>query len=186
MIAWIDIETTGLTLKSCIVEFAMVITDDKYNVKCKYDSIVNPLKDCEWQDGARDMHVKSGLWANLWSMSAKTIQKVDITAADLLKRYQVDNKPYILAGSSVHFDRGFVEKYMPFTSQKLHYRNLDVSSIKIFVSNKTGIPTEDLPPLKSNTKHRALDDIEASLEAIRWYSYSCLDPSIYVVKDEIL
>jgi oligoribonuclease len=167
MIAWIDLETTGLSLDCGICEVAAVVTDEQYYVKDRYHRVVSVDKSSRRQTTAIEMHKRSGLWSEV-EQQGIGISWVDLEVSSMLASWS-KGKPMILGGSSVHFDRGFIEKYMPATNRLLHYRNLDVSSVKIFVANATGIPTEELPPKKSDTKHRAMDDILESLNALKTY-----------------
>lgn len=177
MIAWIDLETTGLKTDCGIIEVAVVVTDTDYEIREGFEAIVGSTGGLRVEATAQKMHAESGLWDKALASDVR-IDEVDQEVESLLSRHQDGEKPYILAGSSVHFDRGFITKWMPLTDRKLHYRNLDVSSVKIFVSNATGFPTEELPPFKSTTKHRAMDDIMDSINAIKWYRDICLDPKI--------
>src|SRR6266496_2104645 len=168
MIAWIDLETTGLSLDCRIIEVACVVTDEKFDEKTDlFSSCVFLPRDAVTEETAVEMHVKSGLWEEI-QHAKRPMSSVDRVVSYMIGKFYGTQK-LILGGSSVHFDRGFIEKYMPATSRHLHYRNLDVSSIKFFASCLSGIPTEYLPPIKAETKHRAADDIRASLKAIRWY-----------------
>ena len=168
MIAWVDLETTGISSACAIIEFALVITDEKYKEFASYEALVLPPRWAFVEHGALTMHNKSGLWDRVHGDEAVTINLVDAEVAALLARWS--DKPMILAGSSVHFDRGFIEREMPFTKKALHYRNLDVSTIKMFVSNMTGIDSEDLPPSKETRAHTAMSDILDSIDAIKWYT----------------
>jgi len=173
LIAWIDLETTGLDTECSIIEVACVVTDEKFNEVASYESLVVPEFTAYWEPGAREMHRASGLEALVYG-SNKFIMTVDRELAEVLGNLPAvltDNplKPYILGGQSVHFDRGFVERWMPLTNTYLSHRQIDVSGLKLMWGYALGIPTEALPPEKSKTTHRAMDDIRASIEAAKWY-----------------
>lgn len=170
MIVWIDLETTGLSKKCAIIEIAVILTDEKYNEIARYESLVTPIAGARREKGAMEMHMASGLWKEVSKNGTKQIDQVDREVANLIKKnLPSGSRPPILAGSSVHFDRGFIEEWMPKTNKSLYYRNLDVSSIKVFAANGLGIPTDSLPPKKSTRKHRAINDILDSIAAIKWF-----------------
>jgi oligoribonuclease len=172
MIAWIDLETTGLNSRLCsIIEVACVVTDDNLDELGSYETLIKPPRNVWIDEAARNLHVKSGLWGLAKNAPSGGISRADRELSRLLSGFREDGKfkPLILGGSSVHFDRSFIEYWMPKTNACLHYRNLDMSSIKIFVSGAFDYPTEKLPGRKEDSKHRAADDIRVSLEAARWY-----------------
>ena len=72
-------------------------------------------------------------------------------------------EPAILAGNSIHSDRAFIKKYMPALDLKLHYRMLDVTTLKIIMQGKFGYEYEKEAP------HRAFDDIQASIAELQHY-----------------
>jgi len=172
MIAWIDLETTGLDPNKCsIIEFACVVTNTNYKEIKSMSRLTKRGTNIYWDCTALNMHHDSGLyydWNNLGDIS---ITNLDLLVKRFLKNSYTDAefKPLILGGQSVHFDRSFMERWMPNTSKCLSHRQIDVSGLKLFTSHKCGIPTEVLPPKRELTTHRALDDIRASIEAMRWY-----------------
>lgn len=168
MIVWIDLETTGLSLDCSIIEVACVLTDETYKFQGEFEMVTRPILGGMRERYAIDMHIKSGLWAMVESTEWE-IEQADALLAAFINAYTRGEKA-VLGGSSVHFDHSFIEEYMPKTNALLSYRHLDVSSLKIFFSNLTGIPTEELPPIKAQTAHRALDDINDSIAAAKFYS----------------
>jgi len=177
MIAWVDLETTGLIDACAIIEVACIVTDEDYNEVDKYHSLVKPHVNAQFQSKAIEMHEASGLWKECnHSPYAVDIALVDQELDFILSKNQVERKPMILGGSSVHFDQMFIKRYMPLTFNRLHYRLLDVSSVKIFMANLSGVPTEKLPPIKSETKHRAMDDIQDSIQALKIFQAYVLGP----------
>lgn len=164
MIAWVDLETTGLSSECSIIEFALVVTDNNYNELFSYEAVVKPVIGSAGEQVALNMHNESGL-LELVRQTDNDIAEIDYDVADRLCNY----KPVILGGQSVHFDRGFIERWMPQTNRCLSHRQIDVSSLKLLWSNALGVATESLPPDKSKTTHRAMEDIVASIEAAKWY-----------------
>lgn len=173
MIVWIDLETTGLSLDCGIMEVACVITDEQYEIQEEFDLVVRPELTAWYDAVAIAMHMESGLW-NEAMESRWTIHHADFLVSGMICQYVKVDEKLFLGGSSVHFDHAFIEKYMPETNKLLSHRHLDVSSLKIFWSGVTGKHTENLPPIKSETKHRALADIKDSIEAAKWYRNECL------------
>lgn len=171
MICWIDIETTGLNNYFCsIIELACVVTDDSFNEVARYETLIRPQRNCQWDQTAYDMHKKSGLLAAARKAPVGGIPRVDRELGRLLSGIHTNGKfeKLVLAGSSVHFDRGFIERNFK-SAKYLHYRNFDVSSLKLFMQYAYGVDSEDLPGRKSESKHRAMDDINVSIEAAKWY-----------------
>lgn len=164
---WIDLEMTGLDVERCaIIEIGVVIT--------KADLV--PLAELErvvWQPDevlarmdpfVRDMHTKSGL---LERVRASTVSLADAEreAATLVLRH-CGLREGVLAGSSIHTDRRFLARYMPLLEGLLHYRQLDVSSVKLLAA--AWYP--DLPRFeKSNKSHTAIADLRASLAELAYY-----------------
>lgn len=183
MIAWVDLETTGLDTECSIIEVACVVTDEKLEEITRYQCLVKrDLLFETAEQSAIDMHVKSGLWELAQKNAKHNIYTVDRHLSEQLEYHAATNKSasYILGGQSVHFDRGFIERWMPKTNGWLSHRQIDVSGLKLFVSNAYDVDTDALPPFKSKTTHRAMDDILASIEAIKWYRDNLLYvPQLY-------
>lgn len=172
MYAWIDLETTGLSLDCAIIEVALVVTDEKFDTVEEADWIVNPFPIARLEQAALEMHSKSGLWQEVMALDpSDNIGMIDVQASIILGRHVKKDEMCFAAGSSVHFDLGFVNKYMPFTANYLSHRILDTSSLKLFYASVAGESPDDCPPFKNNTTHRAMDDIQDSLEATRWYGH---------------
>jgi oligoribonuclease len=165
MIAWIDLETTGLDTECSIIEVACVVTDEKFNEVARFESLVFPPFDVWWEAGAEKMHRESGLF-DLVMAERKTIFQVDRDLEDACLDYAA---PLILGGQSVHFDRGFIERWMPMSNKRLSHRQIDVSGLKLMWSYALDVPMDALPPFKSKTTHRAMDDILASIDAAHFY-----------------
>ncbi|MEO7364278.1 MAG: exonuclease domain-containing protein, partial [Candidatus Saccharimonadales bacterium] len=92
----------------------------------------------------------------------KSSEQVESELIDLFQD-QFGTEPAILAGNSIHSDRGFIKQWWPQLDLKLHYRMLDVSSLKIVMQGKYGVEFE-----KKNS-HRAFDDIQASIAELQFY-----------------
>ena len=162
---WIDLEMTGLDPeKDKILEVAAIATDINLNRIADYQAVIK----------VNDALIESRMVGPFWEQNAKTrdalknqnaigqpVKKVEQDLIQFIKQYF--GKTVYLAGNSVHQDRKFIEREMPKLNELLHYRMLDVSAWKIYFENAKG---------KKFTKpenHRALDDINGSIEELKWY-----------------
>ncbi len=171
-LVWIDLEMTGLNDNKCVIlEVAMIISDINL---IKLDSICLVI----WQPESylenmipivRDMHTKNGLLDKVRTSSISLDQAQTKLMEILVKHVQF--KRGILAGNSVHIDRRFLHKHMPVIDNYLHYRHLDVSSIKILIENWLW---NGIKPHKKSTLHTAMCDIEQSLDELKFYKKHCL------------
>ncbi len=165
---WVDLEMTGLDPeKDVILEVAVEVTDFNFKTLESYEAMV--------RGGNRQTVVKR-FQANTWWADyphnrdtfldglddALPLGVVEDELIVLLKRH-FGNEPAILAGNSIHSDRGFIKKWWPSLDLKLHYRMLDVSSFKLLVQGKYGEVFEKANP------HRAYDDIQASIAELEHY-----------------
>ena len=162
---WIDLEMTGLDpVKDRICEVAAIATDINLNQIATYEAVVKVsdklMKDRMvgefWEKNSKS---RDALQAQ--NASGKKVAEVERELIDFIKKYF--SKEVYLAGNSIHQDRKFIEKEMPNLNKLLHYRMLDVSAWKIYFENALK---------KKFTKpenHRALDDINGSIEELKWY-----------------
>jgi len=166
-LVWIDLETSGLHLETCqILEAAVLITDadlrelaeGPHLVVHQPDEVLDAMD--EW---CTNQHGGSGLTAAV-KASKLSLAKAEDHLLAFLKEHCVSGASP-LCGNSVHFDRRFLAKYMPRAEAYLHYRIIDVSTIKELV--RRWYPETPLPQ-KPET-HRAMDDIRASIDELRYY-----------------
>lgn len=164
---WIDLEMTGLNPeKDKICEVAAIATDMDLNKIATYEAVVKVdeklMKDRMvgpfWNKNAksRDMLMEQ-------NQSGKSIEDTERELLDFIKKHFSSKNPIYLAGNSIHQDRKFIEKEMPDLNKLLHYRMLDVSAWKIYFEN--ALDKKFIKP----ENHRALDDINGSLEELKWY-----------------
>ena len=162
---WVDLEMTGLVPgKDKILEVAAVATDFDFNEIARYESVVKVDEDL-----MRERMV-GGFWKkNSESRDALLEQNQDGKSAEDVENELLEfidsnfGKEIYLAGNSIHQDRKFIEIEWPTVNKRLHYRMLDVSAWKIYFENALN---------KKFTKkeaHRALDDINGSIEELKWY-----------------
>ncbi|XP_075227074.1 putative oligoribonuclease isoform X2 [Lycorma delicatula] len=168
-LVWIDMEMTGLDPeKHHILEIACIVTDCNLNVIVESPSIVIHQPDevlsgmNEW---CRIHHGLSGLWRES-CRSKISVKEAEDSCLDLVRA----NTPQgicPLAGNSVYGDRMFLKKYMPRLDAYLHYRIVDVSTVKELC--RRWFPAEYNNAPKKKLAHRSLDDIRESIEELKYY-----------------
>ncbi len=174
-LVWIDLEMTGLEIeKHVIIEIATIVTDGQLNIIAEGPVIaINHPKNIlslieEW---SRDHHQASGLMDRV-NASKYTCSQAEQETINFISQYcKKDQSP--LCGNSVWQDRLFLLKYMPELEDFLHYRNIDVSSIKELV--KRWYPT--LSSFKKQKTHLAMDDIKESIEELKFYRQKVFTPA---------
>jgi len=163
---WLDLETTGLDPKTnCILECAALVTDAKLNQIS--NSVERVLKFNENNRICGEpidafveiMHTKNGLWDEC-KIAATTAYQLDFVLRYYIGQFEWESKP-ILAGATIHFDRGFLKQYCPYFERELNHRYLDVSSLKLML-----VDVFEEPFAKANA-HRAMADVLESLGQAR-------------------
>lgn len=164
---WVDLEMTGLDPRhDVILEVAAEVTDFNFKTLESYEACVRHRRETVlsrmqanvwWQDfpGNRDEFLN-----NL--EDGKPIGEVEKELVELVNKH-FGNEPAILAGNSIHNDRGFIRQWLPALDLKLHYRMLDVSAWKVLMQGKYGVVYE------KKDVHRAFDDIQASIAELQFY-----------------
>ncbi len=161
---WVDLEMTGLDVqKDVILEVAIEVTDFNFKTLASYEAIINHpdavLADAnEW---AKNQHAISGLTERVRTQG-RPEQEVIHEMVGFIGA-QFGNEPAILAGNSIHNDRQFIKRWWPEVDALLHYRMLDVTSLKIYMMGKYGVEFE------KQEVHRAFDDIQASIAEWQYY-----------------
>jgi len=176
-LVWIDCEMTGLNLeKDTLVEVAVVITNSELEIMDEgIDVVIKPADQSleNMSDFVRQMHTDSGLIDELENgVSLEAAQQIVI---EYIKQFVPNAKEAPLAGNSIGTDRMFIQKYMPEVDAHLHYRNVDVSSIKELARRWYPRVYFQLP--KKAGGHRALADILESITELRYYRESVLVPA---------
>ncbi|WP_366526688.1 oligoribonuclease [Ferrimicrobium sp.] len=170
MLAWMDLEMTGLLPeRNVILEIAMIVTDDDLNTIEEFGPLVIHADDDslgEMEKVVTKMHEANGLLADVRA-STTTLEEANLAALAFLKRHCPNARQVPLCGNSIGTDRRFLARYMPDLENWLHYRSVDVSSIKELA--KRWYPgLADLLP-KKDSSHRALDDIRDSIAELQYY-----------------
>lgn len=169
---WIDCEMTGLSLeKDVLVEIAVLVTDSQLNVIGEGIDLVikaTPEQLADMNDFVTEMHTASGLITEI--PNGITVEAAeDAILAYLASAGTVEGKSP-LAGNSVSVDRNFIARDMPRLNQYLHYRTVDVSSIKELA--RRWYPKLYFAAPAKTGNHRALGDIQDSIEELKYYRAS--------------
>lgn len=166
---WLDLEMTGLFVdKDVILEVAIILTNQKLH------QLSNPFSCAIYQSEeiltnmsswSQEHHKKSGLLDKVRE-STMSIRDVEKKLCNILD-YQPPQTTFILCGNSIWQDRLFINKYMPHFAEKLHYRMIDVSSVKEIVKTWYHHRSDSVFFKKNN--HRATDDIYESIAELKHY-----------------
>lgn len=164
---WIDLEMTGLDAQNdVLLEVGLEITDFSFKTLETYEARISQPRDI----------VIERMQKNIWWRDfpenrddfvnrldeGKQPGQVEQEIISLVQKHFGD-EPAVLAGNSIHNDRQFIRYWWPELDLKLHYRMLDVSSLKILMQGKYGIAFE------KKDVHRAFDDIQASIAELQYY-----------------
>ncbi len=164
---WVDLEMTGLVQQDdVLLEVGVEITDFNFKTLETYEARIQQDRET----------VVNRMQANIWWREfpenrddflnnlerGKPMAQVERELIQLVDKH-FDGELAVLAGNSIYNDRLFIKQWMPALDLKLHYRMLDVSSLKIIMQGKHGIDFE-----KAN-HHRAFDDIQASIAELQYY-----------------
>jgi oligoribonuclease len=168
-LVWIDCEMTGLDLEvDELVEIAVVITDFELNVLDPGLSIVikpdgSALENMS--DFVRDMHTTSGLIDEI--PNGKSLGEAEYEVLEYVHKYAPTARSAPLAGNTIGTDRMFIAKFMPRLDNHLHYRSVDVSSIKEL--SRRWFPRVYFNAPEKHGGHRALADILESIRELEYY-----------------
>lgn len=165
-----DLEMTGLDpATDRIVEIATLITDDELNIVAEGPDIVVHQPDDvldKMLPVVVDMHTKSGLLDEI-RRSTVTLEEAGKQTLDFIRSHVGAPKSVPLCGNSIGTDRRFLAAHLPDIENYLHYRSVDVSSVKELV--KRWYPTVDAAKPSKSGNHRALDDIRDSVRELAYY-----------------
>jgi oligoribonuclease len=175
-IVWIDCEMTGLDLRAdALVEVAAVVTDSELNVLGDgIDVIIRPPAEAleQMNDFVREMHTTSGLLDEL--AHGVTLAEAEQMVLDHVREWVPEPRKAPLAGNSVGTDKMFLDRDMAELVGHLHYRIVDVSSIKELA--RRWYPRVYFASPKKDGGHRALADILESIDELRYYREALFVP----------
>ena len=164
---WIDLEMTGLDLDTeSIIEIATIITDGELNIIAEGPNLAIKVSEellANMDEWNTTHHTSSGLVERIRSEGVSLEEAIKQTCDFLKQNIEIGTAP--LCGNSIHNDRAFLAKEMPAVLDLLHYRIVDVSTIKELVNRWY----PDLQRYRKKEAHRALDDIIESVEELRHY-----------------
>ncbi|MDE0834163.1 MAG: oligoribonuclease [Acidimicrobiales bacterium] len=170
MLAWMDLEMTGLDPDSdVIVEIATLVTDDNLEIVAEGpDLVVHQPPDvmARMGDFVRAMHTKSGLLGAIEASTTTLAEAGEATLA-FLREHIGEPGTVPLCGNSIGTDRRFLVRWLPEVDGFLHYRSVDVTSIKELARRWHPEVVRSAP--EKSGGHRALDDIHESLVELRHY-----------------
>jgi oligoribonuclease len=177
-LVWIDCEMTGLDPQvDVLVEVAVVVTDSELTLLDDGLDILiatDPAKLEGMEDVVREMHTASGLLDAL-ATATTTVEDAEQQVLDYIQRWVPDRRKAPLCGNSIATDRTFITRYMPKLDDHLHYRMIDVSSIKELA--RRWYPRAYFNAPAKNGGHRALADIVDSITELRYYRAAVFVPA---------
>jgi oligoribonuclease len=169
-LVWIDCEMTGLDLaKDSLIEIAALVTDADLNVLGDGVDVVIRTEDSvldAMQDVVREMHARSGL-TELVRRSTVTLTEAETMVLDYIRSHVPEPRSAPLCGNSIATDRGFIARDMPALDTHLHYRMVDVSSIKELC--RRWYPRIYYAQPSKGLAHRALADVHESIRELIYY-----------------
>ncbi|MGA5823839.1 oligoribonuclease [Kitasatospora sp. NPDC094028] len=175
-LVWIDCEMTGLDLdRDALVEVAVLVTDSELNILGEgVDVIIRPPAEAlaNMPEVVRTMHTASGLLDEL--EQGVTLAEAEERVLAYVREHAPEAGKTPLCGNSVATDRGFLSRDMPALEKHLHYRIVDVSSIKELARRWYPKAYYNSPPKGGN--HRALADIRESIDELRYYREAVFVP----------
>jgi oligoribonuclease len=176
-LVWIDCEMTGLDLgKDALIEIAALVTDGNLTVLGEGVDIVIHADDAvldTMPEVVHQMHARSGLTTEC-RHSTVTLAEAEQQVLDYVRRYVPDPRTAPLAGNSVATDRGFIARDMPQLDAHLHYRMVDVSSVKELC--RRWYPRVYYAQPAKGLAHRALADIRESILELAYYRRTAFVP----------
>jgi oligoribonuclease len=175
---WIDCEMTGLDLgKDALIEIAVLVTDSELNILDEGVDLVIHADDAALDampDVVREMHARSGLTEAVRA-STVTLAQAEEQVLEYVRRHVPEARSAPLCGNSIATDRGFIARDMPELDAHLHYRMVDVSSIKELC--RRWYPRIYYAQPDKGLAHRALADIRESIRELVYYRGTAFVPA---------
>ncbi|MER7591042.1 oligoribonuclease [Micromonospora sp. NPDC127501] len=177
LLVWIDCEMTGLDLgRDKLIEVAALVTDPDLNVLGDGVDVVIHADEAALEgmpEIVQTMHAKSGLTEEV-RRSAVTLAEAEDLVLDYIRTFVKDPRTAPLCGNSIATDRGFIARDMPRLDAHLHYRMIDVSSIKELC--RRWYPRVYFGQPQKGLAHRALADIRESIRELEYYRRTVFVP----------
>jgi oligoribonuclease len=174
---WVDCEMTGLSIESdALVEIAVLVTDSQLNVLGEgVDLVIKTSQEKldGMNDFVREMHTASGLITEI--PTGVNMDEASTKILEYLNKYAPGAGKSPLAGNSVYVDRLFIARDLPEVHAYLHYRTIDVSSIKELA--RRWYPRAYFAAPKKTGNHRALGDIRDSIDELDYYRAQIFVPA---------
>ncbi|MBO3748261.1 oligoribonuclease [Streptosporangiaceae bacterium NEAU-GS5] len=176
LLVWIDCEMTGLDLgRDALVEVACIVTDGELNQLDEgVDVVIKPPPEAleQMSEVVRSMHTASGLLGALGG--GVTLAEAEAIVLEYIRGHIAEPKKAPLCGNSIATDRSFLARDMPIVDAYLHYRMIDVSSIKELA--RRWYPRVYFASPEKQGGHRALADITESIRELRYYRAAVFVP----------
>lgn len=164
---WLDLEMTGLDPETCsIIEVGVIITGPDLRPFAEIERVIWQPEDVllRMEPVVREMHTRNGLLEKVRA-SSTSLRVAERDVMDLVTEHCGLNEG-ILAGNSIHTDRRFLTRYMPMLDRYLHYRMVDVTSLKVLT--RAWYPNL-VEPRKPPSGHTALADVRASIAELQYF-----------------
>lgn len=175
-IVWIDCEMTGLDPDADgLCEIAVIITDfDLVPLDPGFEIVINPGEQAlaNMNDFVRGMHEASGLLPRI--EAGATVADAETAVLAYVDRFVPANRRALVAGNTIGMDRRFIAKYMPALEERLHYRSIDVSTLKELA--RRWYPRAYYQSPEKRGGHRALADIAESIQELAYFRGTMLAP----------
>ena len=168
-LVWIDCEMTGLDPdRDGLCEIAVIVTDfDLIPLHPGFELVINPGAEAleQMNSFVRGMHEKSGLLPRI--EAGVSVEEAERQVIDYLAQHVTAGRRPLVAGNTIGMDRRFIAKYMPTLEEKLHYRSIDVSTIKEL--SRQWFPAAFFGAPAKRGGHRALADIAESIQELAYF-----------------
>lgn len=170
VLVWMDLEMTGLDpARHTIVEIATLITDNELDIIAEGpDLVISPTSEqlAAMDAVVHDMHAKSGLLSAMWD-SDLSLEAAGAQTLEFIKKHVPEPRSVPLCGNSIGIDRRFLAAHLSEVEDYLHYRCIDVSTLKELC--RRWYPSELKGAPDKSHGHRAMDDIRESVAELRYY-----------------
>ncbi|QZY52411.1 oligoribonuclease [Leucobacter tenebrionis] len=176
-IVWIDCEMTGLDVdRDGLCEIAVIVTDfELAPLDPGFEIVINPGPEAlaHMNDFVRSMHTESGLLPRI--ENGVSLEEAEQRVLDYLSRLVTPGRRPLVAGNTIGMDRRFVSKYLPKLDERLHYRSIDVSTIKEL--SRRWYPAAYFGAPAKRGGHRALADIAESIQELAYFRSTAMIPA---------